>query len=105
VKATLGDEGGAGRAISYYRAIPRSLFVPSRAWLDSYRIPLARITVPSLVISGERDGCIGTETYAGLESAFTAPVRFEIVPGAGHFLPLEATERIAELAIPFLRGG
>jgi pimeloyl-ACP methyl ester carboxylesterase len=29
--------------------------------------------------------------------------RFEIVRGAGHFLPLEATDRVADLAIPFAR--
>jgi pimeloyl-ACP methyl ester carboxylesterase len=105
VKATLGDEEGASRAIGYYRSIPRSLLVPHRRLLETYRVAFSRIAVPALVLSGDRDGCIGCEIYSGIESAFTAPVRFEVVRGAGHFLPLEATDPVAELAIPFVRGG
>jgi hypothetical protein len=30
-------------------------------------------------------------------------VRFEIGRGTGHFLPLEATDRVADLATPFVR--
>jgi len=104
VKATLGDEAGAARAIRYYRGIPRSLLMPSGGILETYRAAFRRIAVPALVLCGDRDGCIGAETYAGLESAFRAPARFEIIPSAGHFLPLEATDRVAELTISFLRG-
>ena len=59
--------------------------------------------VPALVFSGDRDGCIASEVYSGIEGAFTSPVRFEIVRGAGHFLPLEATDRVDDLAVPFAR--
>jgi pimeloyl-ACP methyl ester carboxylesterase len=104
VKATLGNEDGAARAISYYRSIPRSLLVPGSHLLETHRVAFNRITVPALVMSGDRDGCIGAETYSGLDSAFAAAARFEIVTGAGHFLPLEATDRVAELTISFLRG-
>lgn len=104
VKATLGDEEGASRAIGYYRSIPRSLLVPHRRLLDIYRVAFSRIAVPALVLSGDRDGCIGCETHSGIESAYTAPLRFEVVRGAGHFLPLEATDAVAELTIPFVRG-
>ena len=103
VKATLGDEEGASRAIGYYRSIPRSLLVPHRRSLDIYRGAFSRIAVPALVLSGDRDRCISCETFSGIESAYTAPIRFEVVPGAGHFLPLEATDTVAELAIPFIR--
>jgi pimeloyl-ACP methyl ester carboxylesterase len=70
--------------------------------LETYRMAFARISVPALAFSGDRDGCIGCETYSGIEGAFTNPVRFEVVRGAGHFLPLEATDRVADLAIPFV---
>ncbi len=105
VKATLGGEEGASRAIGYYRSIPRSLLVPHRRLLETYRVAFSRIAVPALVLAGDRDGCIGCEIHFGIESAFTAPVRFEVVRGAGHFLPLEATDPVAELTIPFVRGG
>ena len=98
------DEAGASRAIAYYRSIPRSLLVPHRRLLETYRVAFSRITVPALVLSGDRDGCIGCEIHSGIEAAFTAPVRSEVVRGAGHFLPLEATDPVAELAIPFVRG-
>jgi pimeloyl-ACP methyl ester carboxylesterase len=103
VKATLGDEDGASHAIGYYRSVPRSLLVPGPSVLETYRVAFSRISVPALVFSGDRDGCIGSEVYSGIEDAFTSPVRFEIVRGAGHFLPLEATDRVADLAIPFAR--
>lgn len=103
VKATLGDEEGASHAIGYYRSIPRSLLVPGPTALETWRIAFSRISVPALVFSGDRDGCMASEIYSGIEDAFTNPVRFEIVPGAGHFLPLEATDRVADLAIPFAR--
>ena len=93
VKATLGDEEGASHAIGYCRSIPRSLLVPGASALETWQI----------VFSGDRDGCIASEVYSGIEGAFTSPVRFEIVRGAGHFLPLEATDRVADLAIPFAR--
>lgn len=103
VKATLGDEEGASHAIGYYRSIPRSLLVPGPTALETWRVAFSRISVPALVFSGDRDGCMASEIYSGIEDAFTAPVRFEIVGGAGHFLPLEATDRVADLAIPFAR--
>ena len=103
VKATLGDEEGASHAIGYYRSIPRSLLVPGPSALETWRVSFSRMSVPALVLSGDRDGCFASEVYSGIEDAFTSPVRFEIVRGAGHFLPLEATGRVADLAIPFVR--
>ena len=103
VKATLGDEEGASHAIGYYRSIPRSLLVPGASAAETWRIGFARISIPALVFSGDRDGCIASEVYSGIEGAFRSSVRFEIVRGAGHFLPLEATDRVADLAIPFAR--
>jgi pimeloyl-ACP methyl ester carboxylesterase len=103
VKATLGDEEGAARAIGYYRSIPRSLLVPGATALETFRVAFSRICVPALVLSGDRDGCMAPEIYSGIADAFTSPVRFEIVRGTGHFLPLEATDRVADLAIPFVR--
>ena len=75
----------------------------ARARSETCRVAFSRISVPALVFSGDRDGCIASEVYSGIEGAFTSPVRFEIVRGAGHFLPLEATDRVADLAIPFAR--
>ena len=103
VKATLGDAESARHAIGYYRSLLRSLLVPGPSALETYRVAFSRITVPALVFSGDRDGCIGAETYSGLGSAFTSAARFELVPAAGHFLPLEATDPVAELTISFLR--
>jgi pimeloyl-ACP methyl ester carboxylesterase len=85
------------------RSLLRSLLVPGPRALETYRVAISRISVPALVFSGDRDGCIADEVYSGIEGAFTRPVGFEIVRGAGHFLPLEATDRVADLAIPFAR--
>lgn len=65
------------------------------------RAELARITAPTLVITGEEDFITGplcaAEIAAGLPNGRTV-----LVPGAGHFLFVEAPERFREDVLDFL---
>lgn len=99
VKATLKIQGSLEAALAYYRGLRLGspLDVPEQA--ESLRLALGLLRVPTLVVHGDQDGCIGPEMYAGLDDAFAAPRRLVTLPGVGHWVPLEATDRLAELVV------
>jgi pimeloyl-ACP methyl ester carboxylesterase len=78
--------------IAYYRAMTRPLGEVARRMR---RVAGERITVRTLHLQGERDGCIAPEACAGQERFFAAEFRTEVVPGVGHFLQLEAPAAVA----------
>lgn len=92
VKRTLSAPGSLEAALGYYRALTR----PTRADL---RLTLGRIPAPTLVVTGAQDGCIAPTAYDGLDDGFVAPRRLVVLPGVGHFLPLEATDEVARLVV------
>lgn len=75
-----------------------------RAALRYYRDNLVRGLVrtlttkagaPALYLHGEDDGCLHVDVGTG--ARFPAGSRVERIAGAGHFLPLEAPDRVAAL--------
>jgi pimeloyl-ACP methyl ester carboxylesterase len=101
VKRTLRAPGCLEAALGYYRALP--LGRPSGLRPSTLRLGLGRLRVPTLVVHGDRDGCIGPEMFAHLDDAFAAPRRAVKLAGVGHFVPLEATERLSDLVAEFAR--
>lgn len=87
----LRKPGAATAALNYYRA-----------GLLGRRLT-GRIAAPTLVIWGERDPALGTETLAGLEEK-VANLRIERLPEAGHFVQHDQPERVSALLVDFLRG-
>ena len=79
--------------LAYYRALPRTL-----ASVPRWRA----LRVPTLHVHGTRDGCIGPDLAEGQARFFAAEHRTELVE-AGHFAPLEVPDRIAELALGWIR--
>jgi pimeloyl-ACP methyl ester carboxylesterase len=71
--------------ILYYRALPR--------WRPRRPGQLARITVPTLYLHGADDGCVAAAVAEGQERYFN-DFRGAVIPASGHFLHLEAAERI-----------
>ena len=71
----------------YYRALAKTAAARLRE-----RMP--KIDVPTLYMHGVDDGCIGPAVAAGQERFFSAPLRSVRVERAGHFLHLEAPERV-----------
>ncbi|OGP85863.1 MAG: hypothetical protein A2Y95_00025 [Deltaproteobacteria bacterium RBG_13_65_10] len=103
VRASLSAPGSLEAALGYYRAtFNPSLLDPALAALQD-RITASPIPVPSLYLHGADDGCIGAEIIAGMEAFFPAGLETEIVPGAGHFLHLEAPEAVANRIGAFLK--
>jgi pimeloyl-ACP methyl ester carboxylesterase len=92
VKASLGAPGALEAALGYYRALRR----PSR---EDLGLLLGRVPAPTLVVAGARDGCIAPEVYEDLDDGFVAPRRLVVVPWAGHFVPLEATDELARVTL------
>ena len=95
VVRTLARPGVLDTALGYYRA----LFDPAR--VDPSRANLRRaveeddILVPTLLLMGERDGCVSPAMAVGGEEVFRAPYRVDVLPGCGHFLHLERPDDVA----------
>ncbi|MGW3203863.1 alpha/beta fold hydrolase [Streptomyces sp. NPDC001135] len=54
-----------------------------------------RLAVPTLLLGGERDNVVVPSMLAGAEP-YADELRVRLVPGAGHFLPQERPEEVAE---------
>ncbi len=100
VRAALADPARLHAALSYYRAIPASLF--KREVITQVLKPLQ---VPTRLIYGENDGVVLPEMFEGQEHLFAAGYDLVGLPGVGHFMHLEAPEVFATKVIEFLRAG
>jgi pimeloyl-ACP methyl ester carboxylesterase len=96
---TLSQPGVLSAALGYYRAA-LSLSAPL-ASPDEAHYP---VPVPTLALSGERDGCIASDVFERLTvvSDFPQGVKFHRVAEAGHFLHQEKPEVVNSLLIRWL---
>lgn len=99
VSQNLREEKIAETALGYYRGLlsPDSF----RDWNRSREIVFRRIGIPSVVLTGDSDGCIDKNMFEGMESHFRAPMEFHILPKSGHFLPLENPNRVFSIVKEF----
>ncbi len=84
------------------RAGALNLFFAARELLaDDVSAMLQRITVPTLIVSGERDVLIppgsGAEQHAAIRGS-----EYAVLPGAGHILMWDEAERFNRLVLQFL---
>lgn len=92
----------ARAAINYYRALFRRTIDPRRA---RHSRPYPRIRAPFLLIWGERDPGLRKELTQGLEPYFELKPMVHRLPEEGHFMPLEAPEKVAALLIEHFSAG
>ncbi|EPG67248.1 alpha/beta fold hydrolase [Leptospira wolffii] len=99
VGQNLKDEEILGTALGYYRGLltPDSF----RDWNRSRELVFRKISLPSVILSGDRDGCIDKDMFEGLETSFRAPFEFHIVSRSGHFLPLENPDKVFSIVLDF----
>lgn len=75
------------------------------SFLSYYDTPFdeyaTRITTPTLLVTGDRDGIAPVASVTALASLMPA-ARLAVVPGSGHLAPAEIPERIARVAGAFL---
>lgn len=99
VGETFNERGVAQAASAYYRRVldPVNL-IESRRW------PVDFSKVPTLILTGEEDGCMGIrlQQLEARKLKDIPQVEFKILPNQGHFLQREQPEQIARLAVDFL---
>ena len=100
VKETFRAEGTVENALQYYRdTVDPSIPVGEggRPSLDDVQT----IQTPTLVICGERDGCIRPELFEHAGEVI-ADCRVVCVPNAGHFMHQERPEVVGDEIVSFL---
>jgi pimeloyl-ACP methyl ester carboxylesterase len=85
--AVLGNKEAMEGALAWYRA------------RGAIRGPLGPIRVPTLYIWGDADDTVGRIAAEGTVDFVSAPYRFEVLPGIGHFAADQAPERVCELLL------
>ena len=63
------------------------------------------VQVPTLMLHGERDGCIRPACFRGFADRFPAGLDLEQIPDVGHWLHCERPDAIAERILGFLSAG
>jgi pimeloyl-ACP methyl ester carboxylesterase len=94
--ADLSRPGALTASLNWYRAnlAPRMPGPPPE---------LPPVTVPTLAIWSARDHYLDGERVKGSAAFVTAPWRYEEIPGASHWVPLDAPGRLNELLLDWLR--
>ncbi len=104
VLEALRPDGHATAALRYYRAF----FLPwmrRREYAPEQRHVLSIPPVPLLYLHGATDGCQLPAIARRAEAVLEPPSRFELVPGAGHFLHLERPDDVNARIGAFLEAG
>lgn len=97
LKQNYSDAGRLKAALSWYRQLPRSIASPL-----SRRLIFSPVSVPTRIIYGAQDGCIGPEMFSGQERRFSNGLELIALGDAGHFMQWEQPARFAQLVIDFL---
>ena len=98
VDAVIGElerSGALTPGLSYYRAN-----VPASSWVEP-RGPLPRVAAPTMGLWSTGDFAL-TEVQMTDSAAAVDEFRYERVEGAGHWLQLDAPDRVNELLVDFL---
>jgi pimeloyl-ACP methyl ester carboxylesterase len=89
-------------ALEYYRWATRSLFRP-----DGYRYARRMsepVTVPTLQLHGELDGCVLPETAAGSQRWVRGPYTWRLLAKVGHFAHEEAPDEVSAALVGWAEG-
>jgi pimeloyl-ACP methyl ester carboxylesterase len=94
--------GVAPLALDYYRWAVRSLVRPTGLrWVRGLK---RGVTVPTLHLHGELDGCLLPRTAQGSGRWVSGPYTWRLLPGVGHFVQQEAPELVSDELIRWSRG-
>jgi pimeloyl-ACP methyl ester carboxylesterase len=100
-KETFKAPGVLKATLSYYR---NCIFGLNKASFKFRRMFNGRITVPTLGIRGEVDGCIPEVAWAVMSpKSFRNGLTLEVMPGIGHFPQLEDPQWISERLIGWVK--
>lgn len=85
------------------KTVPSYIAATHATWTGEYRDLLANISVPALVICGERDA-VAPPSFSQEIARSIPGARLEIIDGAGHVTNADAPDRFNELLRTFLGG-
>lgn len=97
LRAGLEGPGHLSAALGYYRGIPLAV-----ADGDARRIVFGAVPVPTLLIRGAADHCIGPDRFDDLGDRFVGGARLATLPGVGHHMHVEAPDAFADHVLPHL---
>jgi pimeloyl-ACP methyl ester carboxylesterase len=102
LKQSLGAPGVLEAALGYYRQTID--FARQADDLAALQVDVSSgmINVPALFAMGADDGCFQPDVEGASLAFCTAAARVEILDGCGHFLHVEAPERVNELVLSAL---
>lgn len=88
----LTDEAALDAALNWYRAAAVGDAMVRRAQVPP-------VTVPTLYVWGDADATVGRAAAEATARFVDADYRFDVIPGAGHFLTDVASTRVTELLL------
>jgi len=98
LKQNYADPRRLKAALSWYRQLPRSVLSPL-----SRRLIFSPVQVPTRIIYGLQDGCIGAAMFERQEKYFNNGLDLVPLADAGHFMQWEQPHLFAKLVIEFLQ--
>ncbi|MFN2613196.1 MAG: alpha/beta fold hydrolase [Actinomycetota bacterium] len=94
-KQELSRPGALTAALNWYRGLARPEV------LLGARLPLPQVKAPTLGIWSDGDIALLESQMTSSENMVAGPWRYERIEGVGHWIPLEAAERLNELLLEF----
>ena len=88
--AVIGNHAAMSGALAWYRA------------RGTHHKPVGVTIVPTLYIWGDADDTVGRAAAEGTGEFVSAPYRFEVLPGGGHFTADQFPERVNALVLAHL---
>jgi pimeloyl-ACP methyl ester carboxylesterase len=98
VAQRLADPAALTATLNVYRAN-----VPPESLLGG-GLDLPPVAAPALGIWSDQDPCLLEEQMTGSAAYVEGPWRYERIDGVGHWMTLEAPERVSGLLVDFVRG-
>ncbi len=112
LRATLRNQGVPDADVDAY-LVRLGTFEALDAAINWYRAPrvasgalalpdVPAVSVPTMYLWGDADATVGRVSAEATANYVTGSYRFEVLPGIGHFITDQASERVNELLLAFL---
>ena len=96
VKETFATGDTVEAALQYYKDM-FDMMLPRR----QSQLAVSGIDVPTLMVAGGADGCIGADMFESATECFDARAELEVLPTAGHFMHAERPDEVVDRILEF----
>jgi pimeloyl-ACP methyl ester carboxylesterase len=101
VKAALAARANLSAALSTYRTLADLSLQPPQ-FMNELMAMMAPITVPTMYLHGEHDGCVPGLDIAAVETALPPGSEVHLLGSAGHFVQYDQPGLVNELIAGFI---